>query len=146
MQVLPLTYWFQIATGRAHAAAGCDGRLAHRDAVLTGAIVIRVMNNPDLARCLDQRGVERVARLGVRDLQRSLSAAEFVVASSVTFHAFEHGQHVLVAPAPVSHLRPGVEVLSLAADESHAIEGTGAAKQPAPRDRQLAAVGVRLGL
>ena len=112
-----------------------------------GAVVVGVVADPDLAGGLDQRLVERVARLGIGDAQRPLAAAECIVAAAlVAFHALEEGQHLAVAPAAVAHLRPGVEVLRLAAHECIAVDGAGAAEQPAARDRQSAAVGAGLGL
>ena len=91
--------------------------------------------------------VERVARLRVGDAQRALAAAKGVVAAAlVAFHALEEGQDVVVAPAAVAHLRPGVEVLRLAAHEGHAVDRAGAAEQLAARHREAAAVGVGLGL
>ena len=112
-----------------------------------GAVVVGVVRDPDLARRLDQRGEQRIARLGVGDAQRTVPAAECVVAAAlVAFHALEEGQDVRVAPAPVAHLRPGVEILRLAAHEGHAVDRAGAAEQPAARHRDRAAVGAGLGL
>ena len=124
-----------------------DRRLAHRDAFLAGAVVIGVVRNADLARRLDQRLEDRLARLRVGDPQRTLAAAIPVVAVAViALHALEEGQDLLVAPAAVAHLRPGVEVLRLAAHEGHAVDRAGAAEQFAARHRDAAAVGVGLGL
>ena len=87
----------------------------------------------------------RGSRVG--DAERPVAAAKAVVAVAVVaFHAPEEGQDVLVAPALVAHLRPGVEVLRLAAHEGHAVDGAGAAQQPAARHREAAAVGIGLGL
>ena len=121
-------------------------RLAHRDAVLCGAVVIGVVADADLAGRLDQRGEYRQARRRVGDADRTLAAAIGIVAAIVAFHALEERQHVFVAPAVVAHLRPGVEVLRLAAHERHAVDRAGAAEHLAARHRQAAAVGVGLGL
>ena len=124
-----------------------DRRLAHRDAFLAGAVVIRVVRDADLARRLDDRREDRVARLRVGDAQRAFPAAKPVVAvARIAFHALEEGQDLFVAPAPVAHLRPGVEILRLAAHEGHAVDRAGAAEQFAARHRDAAAVGVGLGL
>ncbi len=123
MQVRAAADRVQVAAGRAHPAAGGDGRLAHRDAFLAGAVVVRVVRDPDLSRGLDHRGENRVARLRIGDPQRAFPATEGVIAAAgIAFHAPEEGQDVLVAPAPVAQLRPGVEILSLAAHEDHAVD------------------------
>jgi hypothetical protein len=57
----------EIAVRRAHAATVGDRRLAHGYAVLPGTIVVGVVRDPDLARCLDQRSPEGITRLGVAD-------------------------------------------------------------------------------
>ncbi|HXC89851.1 MAG TPA: hypothetical protein VNV18_06760 [Stellaceae bacterium] len=137
----------QIAAGRAHAAAGGDRRLAHRDAFLAGAVVIRVVPDADLCRCVDERCEKQVARLRVGDAQRAFPAAEGILAlAGIVFHALEERQDVRVAPAAVAHLRPGVEVLRLAAHKHHAVDRAGAAEQFAARHRDPAAVGACLGL
>jgi hypothetical protein len=43
------------------------------------------------------------------------------------------GRHLGVAPAAVAHLRPGIEVLRLAAHEHHPVDRAGAAEQLAAR-------------
>ena len=136
VQVVAIADRVEIGARRAHAAAAGDRRLAHRDAVLRGAVVVGVVADADLARRLDQRRENRVARLGVGDAQRAVAAAERVVAAAlVALHALEEGQHLVIAPALVAHLRPGVEVLRLAAHEGHAVDRARAAEQLAARHR-----------
>ena len=146
MEILPLADRIEIAPRRAHAAALGDRRLAHGDAVLPGAVVVGIVLDPDFACGPDQRRIERIARFGIGDAQRPVAAAKALVAALVAFHALEEGQNAVVAPALVAHLRPGIEILCLAAHEGHAVDRAGAAKQPAARHRKLAAVGVGLGL
>src|SRR5262249_27386154 len=62
----------EIAVRRAHAPTVGDRRLAHGYAVLPGTVVVRVVRDPDLARCLDQRGTEGITRLWVGDAERTL--------------------------------------------------------------------------
>jgi hypothetical protein len=101
----------------------------------------------DLRRRLDDRGKERIARLRIGDAQRALSAAQGIVAlAGIAFHALEKRQHLGVAPAPVAHLRPGIEVLGLAAHKHHAVNRAGTAEQLAARHREPSAVGACLGL
>src|SRR6202040_2173340 len=107
-----------------------DRRLAHRDAFLAGAVVIRVVPDADLCRGLDDRREERIARFRIGDAKWALPAAEGIVAAAgIAFHALEERQDLGVAPAPIAHLRPGIEVLGLAAHEHHPVDRTGAAEQ-----------------
>src|SRR6516164_5414625 len=53
MQVPAVTDRIEIAARRAHAAAAGNRRLTHRDAFLARAVVIRVVPDADLRRCLD---------------------------------------------------------------------------------------------
>src|SRR5439155_5160649 len=70
-------------------------RLAHRDAVLPRSVVIGVMGDSDLARRLDQRGENRLPRLGVGDTQRTFPAAKLVVAGArIALHAPETAGHL----------------------------------------------------
>src|SRR6266513_204568 len=122
MQVPALADRVEIAAGRAHAAAGGDRRLAHCDAFLASAVVIRVVPDADLCCGLDDRREERIARFRIGDAKRALPAAEGCVAlAGIALHGLEERQDLGVAPAAVAHLRPGVEVLRLAAHEDHAV-------------------------
>ena len=136
----------EVAARGAHAPTRGDGRLAHGDAVLLRAVVVRVVGDADFAGRLDHRGVKWIERLGIGDTQRPAPSAKALVAFLVAFHALEEGEHVLVGPALVAHLRPGVEVLRLAAHEGQPVDGAGAAQQLAARHRDAAAVGAGLGL
>src|SRR6185436_7545701 len=130
---------------RADPLAAVDTGLAHDDAVLRGTVVVRVVADADLARRLDQGLEERRPGLGIGDDERPVAAAEAVVAAApVTLDALEERQHVLVGPAGIAHLRPGVEVLRLAADIGHAVDRARAAQQLAARHREPAAPGVGL--
>ena len=147
MQVLAVADRIEIAARRAHAAAAGNRRLTHRDAFLAGAVVIRVVPDADLRRRLDDRREKRIARFRVGDAQRALATAKAIVAlAGIAFHALEEGQDLSVAPAAVAHLRPGIEVLGLAADKHHSVNRAGTAEQFAARHREPAAVGARLRL
>src|SRR5216684_4796722 len=93
------------------------------------------------------RREQRIARFRVGDAQRALAAAKGIVAlAGIAFHALEERQDLCVAPAPVAQLRPGIEVLGLAADKHHSVNRAGTAEQFAARHREPAAVGARLRL
>src|SRR5215469_16696691 len=118
MQVLALADWIEVAARRAHAAAAGNRCLAHRDAFLAGAVVIRVVPDADLRRRLHDRRKKRIARFRVGDAKWALATAKRIVAlTGIAFHALEEWQDLSVAPAPVAQLRPGIEVLGLAADK-----------------------------
>src|SRR5205085_5478853 len=77
----------------------------------------------------------------------SVAAAIFVFAAApVALDALEERQHIAIAPAGIAHLRPGVEVLRLAAHEGHAVDRARAAEQATARHRDAAALGVGLRL
>jgi hypothetical protein len=100
-----------------------------------------------LRRRLDNRREKRIARSRVGDAKWALAAAKRIVAlAGIAFHPLEEGQDVSVAPAAVADLRPGIEVLGLAADKHHSINRAGTAEQFAARHREPAAVGARLRL
>ena len=81
------------------------------------------MHNADLAGRLDQRGEDRLPRFRIGDAQRALAASIGVIAVGlVTFHSLEEWQHISVAPAGIAHLRPGIEILRLAAHKRLAID------------------------
>src|SRR6185312_10639014 len=141
MQVLATANGIEIGARGADAAALGDRRLAHHDAVLLGAVVVAVVADADLARRLDQRLEDRVRGRRIGDPERPVAPAEPVVAAAlVAFHALEEGQHLLIAPALVAHLRPGVEVLRLAAHKGHAVQRARPAEHLAARHRNPAAV------
>ena len=137
----------EVAARRAHPLARGDGRLAHGDAVLPRAVVVGIVRNADLACRLDQGSEQGIARMRVGDAQRAVAAAKGVVALAfVSLHLLEERQHVAVAPAAIAHLRPGIEVLRLAAHEGLAVDRARAAQQAAARHGNAPAVGVGLGL
>ena len=144
-QIRPLADRLQVAGRRAHAPARGNRRLAHGDAVLTGAVVVGIVRDAHFGRGLDHRGAERIGRLRVRDLERSVVAAEAIVAAVIALHALEERQDALVTPALIAHLRPGVEVLCLAAHEREAVDRARAAQHAATRHRNAPAVGIGLG-
>ena len=132
----------EVAARRAHPPTRGDRRLAHGDAVLLRTVVVGIVPDADLTRGLDQCREQRIAPVGIGDAQRTVAAAEGIVALAfVSLHLLEEGQHVAVAPAAVAHLRPRVEVLRLAAHEGLAVDGARTAQQAAARHRQAAAVG-----
>ena len=66
-QVPALADRVEIATRRAHAPTGGDRRLAHRDAFLADAVIIRVVPDTDLRRGLNNRREKRIVRFRIGD-------------------------------------------------------------------------------
>ena len=145
-QVRPDAGGLEIAARRAHAPALVDGALRHGDAFLIGTVVVAIVLDADGLGRLDEAVVELAALRVVGDLERALAAADLAVAAGVALHALEDRQHVLVAPAAISQLRPMVEVLALAAHPHHAVDGAGAAEHASARHRDRASAGDGLGL
>src|ERR1700730_8135044 len=122
MQVTAVADRIEIAARRAHSAAAGNRRLAHRDAFLAGAVVIRVVADADLRRRLEDRREKRIARFRVGDAQRALATAKGIVAlAGIAFHALEERQDLCVAPAPVAQLRPGSRASSVSPARSYTV-------------------------
>jgi integrase len=91
-------------------------------AVRAAAQAAGIKKNADLRRRLDDRREKRIARFRVGDAQWALATAKAIVGpAGIAFHALEERQDLSVAPAAVAHLRPGIEVLGLAADKHHSV-------------------------
>src|SRR5207237_9879140 len=121
VQVPAVADRIEIAARRAHAATAGDRRLAHRDAFLAGAVVIRVVPDADLRRRLDDRREQRILRCRVGDAQRAVAAAQGIVAlAGIAFPALEERQKLGGGADPVARLLRGGGVLTLVAGERHA--------------------------
>ena len=66
-----------------------EGALGHADAILDGAVIIRVSLDADLLGGLEHGVIDWPALAGVGDLQRSIAASELIIAGFVTFHLLE---------------------------------------------------------
>ena len=73
----------------------------------------------------------RLAHLG--HVQRPTLAAAVVAARLEMFRLLEVGQHLLIGPAAIAELAPGVVVERLAAHIEHAVDRARAAQRPAAR-------------
>ena len=86
------------------------------------------------------RGSGLVTRNGPSRPRKAFAGA------GIAFETLEERQDLSVAPAPVAHLRPGIEVLRLAADKHHSVNRAGTAEQFAARHREPSAAGAGLRL
>ena len=127
---------------RADAQAVLDGALGVGNALLDRAVVVGVARNAETDRTGHERFAERIAPVHGGDGQIAVTAAKRVVAlADASFQPLEIGQHVLIAPAAIAELRPGVEILALAAIIDVAVDRGGAAERLAARRVDAAAAG-----
>ena len=115
---------------RADTQAILDGALGVGNALLDRAIVVGVARNAEAHRTGHERFAERIAPVHGGDGQIAVTAAKGVVAlADAPFQPLEIGQHVLIAPAAIAELRPGVEILALAAIVDMAVDRGGTAER-----------------
>ena len=133
----------QEAGGGAVPTALADGALVVADALLDGAVVVRVARHPGLLGAGDERLADRVPLMDVGDVLRAPRAVEVVGAARTILSAPEVRQHVVVRPAAVAHLRPGVEVPGLAADVEVTVDRARPAQHLAAREEDRPVVDAR---
>ena len=135
VQVRPAARGAEIAMGGAHSPPPADGGLGLADPFLALPVVVRVVRQAGLDPGPEQRVVEGALVRHLAHPERAALRAPFVRPALEVLHALEHGQHVVVAPAPVAELGPGVVVEPLAADEDEAVDRARPAEHPPARDR-----------
>src|SRR6202035_2793346 len=129
------------------AAAVLDGALGVGDALLDRAVVIVVSGNPEAHRAGHERLAERILPVHGGDGEIAVAAAIGVLAlADPALHPLEIRQHVRITPTAIAELRPGVEILALAAVVDVAIDRGGAAERLAARRVDAAAAGPRTRL
>ena len=129
----------------AEAAAPRHLRIADARALL--AVEVGIERKARLLGRFDEAVGERQDGAVVLDLERAALAAHLGVAAlHVVLGLLEVGQHVVVAPAAIAHLRPAVEVGRRAAHIEHAVDRARAAHDPAARPFHAALAGALLGL
>ena len=120
------------------ADAVLDVELAERDAVETLAVVVVVEGDARLLRRGDDRGVERMRLVAREHVQRPARAVVGGRAPVEVLRALEQRQHVVVAPAVVAEVRPGVVVAAMPARVDHPVQRARSAQHLAARPVQLA--------
>ena len=147
MDVGPLLRRMQ-ERGRSTArAAVLDGALGVGDALLDRAVVIMIARNPEAHRAGHEGFAERILPIHRGDGEIAVAAAIGVLAlADPALHAPEIGQHVRIAPVAIAHLRPGVEILALAAVVDVTVDRGRAAERLAARRIDAAASGPRARL
>src|SRR4051812_50225143 len=115
-QVRPLHRRMQERARGAHAAPFENRTLRVIDAELTFAVVVRIARNTLADRARDERVAERMMLVDIGDGQSAFASAKRVVAlPDAALQPLEIRQHVRVAPAAVTALRPAVVVQALPA-------------------------------
>src|SRR6202035_3733345 len=90
---------------------------------------------------------ERILPVHGGDDQVAVAAAIFILApADAPLHPLEIRQHIRIAPAAIAKLRPGVEILALAAVVDVTVDRGGAAQRLAARRVDAAAPGPRTRL
>ena len=128
----------------AHPAA--LGQLEAADALLAGAVEIRVVLVAGLLCGLEQRVNDRMHRAALGYRHRAADPVVGVLAALVVLRALEVRQHIVVAPAGAAGSGPGVVVGAVAADVDHRVDRAAAAEHLAAREVQAAVVEPGLGL
>ena len=132
----------QKGPGGAHPPAVVDGALGIGHTFLGGAVVIGVARDAAGFGAVHEGFTKLVGHVRVGDGQRAVPVAEpFVGLTDAFFRAFEVGQHVGIAPAPVAHLGPGIVILAVAAVVDVAVDGRRSAQGLAARHGNGAAGG-----
>ena len=142
MDIPPLHRGVQKGGRRADAQAVLDGALGVGDALLDRAVVIGVARNAEAHRARHERLAKRVLPVHGGDSEVALAPAIGVLAlADAPLQPLEIGQHIRIAPAAIAELRPGVEILALAAIVDVAVDRGGAAERLAARRVDAAAAG-----
>jgi len=127
-----LQRWVQVGAGRTQApgreAARVDHELPGAHAVLRLGVGVGHVGVAQALGCLDEQVAQRAGSDRVGHDQRPFAAPVAVVArAQARLALLEVGQHVLIAPAGVTHGGPVVEVVALATVVYQSIDGTRAA-------------------
>ena len=121
-----------------------NGALGVGDALLDRAVVIGVARNAEAHGAGHERLAQRIAPVHGGDGEVAVAPAIGVFAlADAALQPLEIGQHVRIAPAAIAELRPGVEILALAAVVDVAVDRRRAAERLAARRVDAAAAGPR---
>ena len=142
MDIGPFHRRMQKGGRRTDAQAILNGALGVGDAFLDRAVVIGVARNPQTDRAGHEGFAERIAPVHGGDGEIAVAAAKrFVALADAPLQPLEIWQHILIAPAAIAELRPGVEILALAAIIDVTVDRGGATQRLAARRIDAAAAG-----
>src|SRR3984957_17958118 len=142
IDIAALARRMQKGGGGADAKAVLDGALGVGYALLNRTVVIGIARNAERDRACHEGLAQRILPVHGGDGEIAVAAAIGVVArADALFESFEIRQDVRIAPATVAELRPGVEVLALAAVVDVAVDRGRAAERLAARRVDAATAG-----
>ena len=142
MDIRPLARRMQERGRRTDAPAVLDGALGVGYALLDRAVVVGVFRDAEADRAGHERLAQRILPVHGGDGQIAVAPAIGVLAlADAPLQPLEIGQHVRIAPAAIAELRPGVEILALAAVVDVAVDRGRAAERLAARRVDAAAAG-----
>ena len=142
VDIRPLHRRIEKGGRRTDAQAVLDRALRVGDAFLDRAVVIVVAGNPERDRAGHEGLAERILPVHGGNGEVAVAAAIFVLAlADPLLHPLEIRQHIRIAPAAVAELRPGIEILALAAVVDVTVDRGGAAERLATRRVDAAAAG-----
>src|SRR3954464_3295171 len=147
MDIRPFARGMQKRSRGADAAAVLNGTLRVGDAFLDRAVVVGVARNAEAHRTSHERLAERIAPLHGGNRQTAVAPAIGILAlADAPLQPLEIRQHIRIAPAAIAELRPGVEILALAAIVDVAVNRGGAAERFSTRRINTPAPGPGTGL
>src|SRR5260370_24124659 len=134
MDIRTFHRWTQKGGRRADAQAIVNRALGVGYALLDGAVVIGVARNAQTHRTGHEGFAERIPPVHGGNGQIAVAPAISVLAlADPALQPLEIRQHIRIAPAAIAELRPGVEILALAAIVDVTIDRGGAAERLAAR-------------
>ncbi len=144
IDVAPLHRWMQECLRRAHAQAVLDGALAVGHALLDRAVVIGIFGYAETDGSLHEGFAQRILPIHRRDGQIAVAPAKrFIALADPPLQPLEVGQDIRIAPAAIAELRPGIEILTLAAVVDVAVDRGRSAQRLAARRVDAAPAGPR---
>ena len=147
INVRPLPRRVQERSRSTDAQPVLDRALGVGDALLDRAVVIKVARNAERDRARHEGFAERILPVHGGDGESAVAAAIGVIAfADPALQPLEIRQHVRIAPTAIAELRPGIEILALAAIIDVAVDRGGAAERLAARRIDAASARVGAGL
>ena len=132
-QVGPVAGRVEEGPRRRPAFAVLHRHLVVPEAFLGAVVVILVLREAARFGCVDEGVAERMRLAHLGHVKRPALAAAAVAAGLEMLRLLEVGQHLLVGPAAIAELTPGVVVERLAADIEHAVDRARAAERATAR-------------
>src|SRR5690606_29197501 len=124
------------------------GTLDISDAVLLGAVVVRVKRNSERVRSRNERVAQRIGLIVGRDRERTGTAAESIVADTdAGLAAPKVGKDLGITPPRVAHRSPAIKIAAMPSSVDVTVDCSGSPERLATRLHDASAPGspARLG-